>query len=366
MSYSRRKTLALIGGGTLVAAGAGGAVWANTRAPSRALAPWGEAGAPDDHRLAALSYAILAPNPHNLQPWMVGLEGTDTATLWRDPSKALPMTDPADRQVVIGLGCFLEQARIAATMTGHAVETELWPDGVDGPVAAMRFASGAARDPLADAIMDRRSCKEPFGPEALSEEDIAALAAVADRVVTDPAEVEAIKAITLEAWTIEAYTPRTMKESADLMRFGRREIEANPDGIDMGGPMLEGLHLAGLLDAQSVVDPESSAFAEGARMYDEMLRATPAYTVIIGADGPEDRIEAGRRYLRLNLAATAAGVSLHPVSQALQEFPEMAGPYAAIHERLAPGGGTVHMLARAGYGPAVPRTPRWPLEAKML
>ena len=366
MSYSRRRTLALIGGGTILAAGAGGAVWANTRSPSRALEPWQAAGEADDPRLAALSHAILAPNPHNLQPWMVGLEGTDTATLWRDPAKGLPMTDPADRQIVIGLGCFLEQARIAASMTGHAVETALWPDGSDGPVAAMRFASGAARDPLADAIMDRRSCKEPFGPEALAGEDVAALAAEADRVVTDPAEVEAIKAITLEAWTIEAHTPRTMQESADLMRFGRREIEASPDGIDMGGPMLEGLHLAGLLDAESVVDPESAAFAEGARMYDEMLRATPAYAVITGPDGPADRIEAGRRYLRLNLAATSAGVSLHPVSQALQEFPEMARPYAAIHGMLAPDGGTVHMLVRAGYGPAVPRTPRWPLEAKML
>ena len=366
MSYSRRKALSLIGGGTVLAAGLGGAVWANTRSPSRALEPWEVAGAPDDPRLAALSYAILAPNPHNLQPWMVGLEGTDTATLWRDPSRGLPMTDPADRQIVIGLGCFLEQARIAATMTGHEVETALWPDGPDGPVAAMRFASGAARDPLADAIMDRRSCKEPFGSTALSEGDIAALAAEADRIVTDPAEVEAIRAITLEAWTIEAHTPRTMKESADLMRFGRRQIEANPDGIDMGGAMLEGLHLAGLLDAEEVVDPGSMAFAEGARMYDEMLRATPAYAVIVGPDGPEDRIEAGRRYLRLNLAATGAGVSMHPVSQALQEFPEMASPYAAIHGILAPDGGTVHMLARAGYGPAVPRTPRWPLEAKML
>jgi hypothetical protein len=43
----------------------------------------------------------------------------------------------------------------------------------------------------------------------------------------------------------------------------------------------------------------------------------------------------------------------------------MAGPYRAVHERLAPEGGTVQMLARVGHGEAVPPAPRWPLEAKI-
>ena len=45
------------------------------------------------------------------------------------------------------------------------------------------------------------------------------------------------------------------------------------------------------------------------------------------------------------------------------------GPEAAIyretHARLAHEGGTVQMLARIGYGPEVPVSPRWPLEAKL-
>jgi hypothetical protein len=93
MTLTRRKTLALIGGGTLFAAGAGGGLIL-TRAPRTADAPWGLAGTYDDPRLRALSYAILAPNPHNRQPWMVDLSRPETVVLYVDTSRLLPHTDP--------------------------------------------------------------------------------------------------------------------------------------------------------------------------------------------------------------------------------------------------------------------------------
>ena len=63
MPLTRRKTLALIGGGTILAA-TGAAGFAVTRTPHQALAPWAAAGRYDDPLMRALSYAILAPNPH--------------------------------------------------------------------------------------------------------------------------------------------------------------------------------------------------------------------------------------------------------------------------------------------------------------
>ena len=45
---------------------------------------------------------------------------------------------------------------------------------------------------------------------------------------------------------------------------------------------------------------------------------------------------------------------MHPNEQSLQEYPEVAGPYRAIHALLdAPAPGhTVQMLARVGHLPA--------------
>lgn len=48
----------------------------------------------DDIRLKMLCYAILAPNPHNKQPWLVELSGEDAITLYIDREHLLPMTDP--------------------------------------------------------------------------------------------------------------------------------------------------------------------------------------------------------------------------------------------------------------------------------
>ena len=184
---------------------------------------------------------------------------------------------------------------------------------------------------------------------------------------SDPARVADLRALTWDAWMIEATTPAKYGESVDLMRFGKAEIEANPDGIDLGGPFLEALMVTGMLSRAAQRDPSSRAFQTGVEIYRAMLAATPAYVWLASAaNAPEDQIAAGRAWLRLNLAATGLGLGLHPVSQCLQEFPEMAGPYASAHALLGKPGETVQMLGRLGYGPEVPPTPRWPLETRIL
>ncbi|MEX0311372.1 MAG: twin-arginine translocation pathway signal protein, partial [Tateyamaria sp.] len=79
-----------------------------------------------------------------------------------------------------------------------------------------------------------------------------------------------------------------------------------------------------------------------------------------------DQIAAGQDWLRLNLATARAGLGMQPLSQALQEYPEMADLHADIHDRLAPDGGTVQMFARIGYGPDIAQSPRWGLESKIV
>ena len=367
MSMSRRRMLALVGGGTIVAATAGTGAFLSTRTPHAALEPWRNAGDHSDPRKQALSFALLAPNPHNLQPWLVDLREPDTALILRDPGKRLPETDPLDRQITIGMGCFLELARIAATRTGHAVGTDLFPEGENGPVARLRFEKGAARpDPLFAAVPLRRSCKEPFDARLPEAAKLAALAPFAT-VETEPERVRHLRDLTWAAWQVEARTPRTHRESVDVMRIGRAEIEANPDGIDLGGPFLESLATVGLLSREGQADPTSFEYAEGFRIYKEMLHATPAYVVQTTPGNTRlDQIETGRRWLRLNLAATALGLSLHPVSQALQEYEEMRPHRERLHAMLAPTGHTVQMLGRLGYGPRTPPSPRWPLEAKIV
>ncbi len=372
---NRRLFLLSAGGAGLVTA-TGATAFALTRTPTAALMPWSAAGAGRaDPRRFVVEHAVLAPNPHNRQPWIVELTGPSTMTLWCDLDRRLPETDPFDRQIVIGLGCFTELASLAASVIGYRLEVVLFPEGEPHPrldrrpVAHWTLVRDEARqpDPLFDQIKARRSTKRPFDmARPVPASALAALSALSNPLarvstVAEPSSVARVRALTWDAWEVEAKTPRTHRESVDLMRIGRREIEANPDGISLGGPFLEGLSLIGQLSREQLADTASSAYRLGADMYRTMLAATPAYCLVVAPDASRaGQLAAGRAYLRANLAATAAGLSLHPVSQALQEFPEMAGVKARLDTALgiaAPN--RLHMLARLGYGPGVPQTPRW-------
>ncbi len=374
MTSTRRKFLTLIGGGTVLAATAATG-FVTTRTPTKALAPWEAAGGYDDPRKHALSYAILAPNPHNRQPWQVRLDGDDTVTVFRDPTLDLPETDPFSRQLTIGMGCFLEQMRIAASANGYQTDMKLFPDGEDetAPVARITFREGATPDPLAAHIMDRRSCKEPFDmTRPVKKSDLAPLAVLNSPKVglgtaTDDPMVSTIRDLAWAAWETEMFTPPKLKESTDLIRLGKREINAQPDGIDLGGPFLESLMLAGLLTRDGLSEVDSVGFQGTIDSYTTMMNATPAYAWLTTPGNTRTvQIHAGAAWLRLNLTTTALGLSLHPVSQCLQEYAEMEPHYAAAHSILAKPGETVQMLGRLGYGPEVPVTPRWPLETKLL
>ncbi|MEL6549342.1 MAG: twin-arginine translocation pathway signal protein [Pseudomonadota bacterium] len=376
MPLTRRKTLALMGGGAIVAAG-GGLAAEITRSPRTAAAPWAMAGDYADPRKRALSWAILAPNPHNQQPWLVDLATPGEITLFVNPEKLLPHTDPFSRQITIGLGCFLEVLRMGALEEGLAADVTLFPEGSDPaaldarPVAVIRLReTDATPDPLFAHVLARRSLKEPFDTDrAIPPAALAAIEAAVPACATSaaPEFIAEIRALTEEALDIELLTPRTFKESVDVFRVGARATDAQPDGIDLTGPMIEFARLGRQMTAQKLMDTTSMSFREGRNAVLENARTAMGYTwLVTPTNTREDQIATGADWVRVNLAATAQGLGFQPLSQCLQEYPEMAGPFAEVHRRLAPAGGTVQMLARLGYGPDVPRSPRWPLDAKVV
>ena len=376
---TRRQTLSILGGGVIAAAA--GSAYAVTRQPNTALAPWDMAGQYDDPRKRALSWAVLSPNPHNRQPWLVDLSLEDHVILFVDTDRLLPHTDPFSRQIVIGLGCFLETMTIAAAEDGYGIELALFPDGMDAdtldarPVAVARFVTGAAAGPDPDfpLIPHRRSQKEPYDMDRpLSSETLGSLVAsvrhgTRAEGTLDPARVAAMREISAEALRIELETPNTYKESVDLFRIGHREVNANPDGLDFSGPMWEAMHLTGLFTRDNAIDPDGFVFQSGMDVTTGNVRTAMGHIWLTTPGNTRvDQINAGRDWMRLNLATTRAGVGIHPLSQALQEYPEMSALYAQVHQDMAAPGETIQMWARLGYCAPVPRSPRWPLEAKIV
>jgi hypothetical protein len=377
---TRRNFLKLVGGG-LVLAAAGGGVWAATRDPRKARLPWQTAGQGEsDLRRQVLSYALLAPNPHNRQPWLAGLGTPDVVTLYCDLDRRLPHTDPFDRQITVGLGAFLELMTMAAAENGHRTDIRLFPEGepqprLDArPVAQVTFTRDAASegDPLFRHVAARRSNKEPYdASRPVPADALAAIAGAARRGrvahVSEPAEVDKLRQLAWAAMETELATPRTLKESVDLMRIGRAEIEANPDGIDLSGALIEGLALSGLLSREAMLDPSSSVFRQQSAVLKPSFDTATAFLWLATAGNARaDQIAAGRDYVRLNLAATGLGIAMQPFSQALQEYAEMRPHFLRMRDMLGIGEAeTLQMFVRLGYGPDIEGAPRWPLDTRI-
>lgn len=372
---TRRGVLKLVGGGVVLAAVAAGG-WYVANGPSAdARKAWQEAGTPTEKRRRFLSYALLAPNPHNRQPWLAKLEGEDDIVLYCDLERRLPETDPYDRQITLGCGAFLELLSIAAAQEGYRAEITPFPEGeplprLDArPIARIRLVAGAASpDPAFAFVLQRRTNREPYQPKDVSSDMLGALEAAGSvhgltaRTTGNDERAAKLRDLTWRAHEKEVLTHRTMKESVDLMRIGNAEIVQHRDGISLDGQMIEFAKLTGMVTREALIDPKSSAFQMGMDQYREMAASPRAFAWLLSGAGPErdsrrGEIDAGRAYVRMNLKATELGLAMHPWSQSLQEFPEMAALYQEVHA-LVGEGRKIQMLVRVGHAAPVDAAPR--------
>lgn len=328
-------------------------------------AAWRQPGQGEsDPRRFVLAHGLLAPNPHNRQPWLVRMEGADAMSLYVDRMRLLPATDPFSRQIVVGCGAFLELIAQSAPRLGLVAGIQAWPQGAPGPElddrpfarVVLKPEPGVTAGPLFDQIVRRRTEKVPFLPDRPADAAVqAVLAAAAGPGLVagetrEPGLRDSLADICWKAWEIESGTPRTHMESVRLMRLGKAEVVRNPDGIDLSGGMMEVLARTGVMTREALADPDSFASRSGKDMYRKMVEATPGFLWVRSETGDRlAQLAAGRAYARAQLAASAQGLVLHPWSMALQEFAEMAGPYQQVQALLgARPDAPVQMLARMG------------------
>jgi hypothetical protein len=379
---NRRQILRIAGGGCVATATLGALPGCSTDLPAAALAAWQPPADTLDLRRWVLSHALLAPHAHNLQSWLVDLSTPDTIVLHMDMQRLLPETDPLARQMVISQGTFLELLDMAARERGHRADITLFPEGAysaqapdSRPTARVQLAPDAnvKPDPLFAHVFRRHTHRGAYLPQAPDARAMAALqASVAGLPVTlgwvttsDANAMAQHRQIAIDAWRTELTTPRTLLESYHLLRIGPREIAEHRDGIAINTPMVRALTALGLFDRSQASAPDSSEIREQLQRFNTHIASTPAFCWLNTTRNDRvSQLQAGRAYVRLQLAATAQGLSMHPLSQALQEYPEQAAHYQAAHQLMAAPRNTVQMWTRLGQpGEAGQPSPRRGLEA---
>jgi hypothetical protein len=382
----RRQFMRMAGGGVVLAASVSTA-GCSSRMPPEAISAWQGPGNESDLRRWILGYAILAPHSHNLQSWVVDLSEPGEIVLRCDLERLLPQTDPYSRQIMMSHGTFLELLDIAARERGQRAEITLFPEGAFGPdkldarpVARIRLSPDAAlaKDPLFAQILKRHTNRGLY--DAARPVPPTAWQAMADAVrpyplhfghlgAEQPSMLQQQRAVAAEAWRIELVTPRTIMESYKVLRVGAAEVARHRDGLSLLDPSVVWLDRLGLFDRSQAPGPDDFATTSQIKDFAKKLDSTPGFLWMVSEGNDRvTQVNAGRAYARVQLAATALGVVMQPLQQALQEYPEQAQPHAEIRRLLGADtpAQTVQMWARVGFAPPVEPAPRRGIDAHIL
>lgn len=306
---------------------------------------------------ALIRYATMAANGHNAQAWKFAVRG-DEITLLPDRSRRLAVVDPVDRELWISLGCALENLLIAARASGYDAEVS-HPDGQESVRVKLEPGS-PLHAPLFEAIPLRQNARSKYDGRPVAGEDFAKVEGlplepgVSLSFASTPERL-AVAADAVYSATLQQYADRAfLDELITWLRFTRKEAMATADGLFsrcsgnpevprwLGKRVVEGMK------------PQQQAQADA----DKLRSSAGAVVIASQKDEPAAWVRTGQVYERLALTLTSLGIQSAFLNQPI----EVVGLRGEFQSAMGLGSSLPQLLVRYGYGPALPRSLRRPVE----
>ena len=270
-----------------------------------------------------LGYAVLAPSTKNTQPWRFKVEGDDIQ-LHADLTRWQRVADVDQREVYLSIGCALENLLLAAECFGLATEVRYDAAGEPrGPAAVVTLRAGGARSRQRahldlNTILRRRTDPGVYKGDPILAET--------RRRLESSAMDEGIGLF----FSDEPSMQRAVDDlscRADALLFADSRFRA-----ELGYWAGQGIFPTSWLMARvGHLGVSYLGMGRSASHGDEGPLMGASLFGLIGTrrDDRASQVRAGQAFERLWLTAASLGISLQPLSQAV-ELPEVRTALAAL------------------------------------
>lgn len=311
---------------------------------------------------ALIGAAVLAPSDWNTQPWLFEVDGS-SIRLVADPSRALAVTDPDRRGMMLALGAALENLLVAARAWGLRPSVIYRPhEAANGVMAEVSWMPGDQRRDrsLFGMIRERRTNRSDYDGRGLFPQHRAQLTAqvpegLSVHWVDDRARMARIADLVHDATRRQMSDRRAQQEQYGWLRFDGEE-KRRGDGVPV-----RALGFSGPAEwfASRYFDPRSVWRRFGAdsaaKQARGQIRSSGALALLTATrDDEATRLMGGQTFQRFALKATGFGLAHHALSAPV----EVEAARAPLLAEFGAAGEDPLLLVRLGHARAPRPVPR--------
>jgi len=311
-----------------------------------------------------LEKATLAPSSHNTQPWKFTVDGF-IIHIFPDFTRRLEVTDPEYRELIISLGCALENLVITAQHEGFRVLANIFPKDEDGITVELqpigKEVTNEGNEALYAVIPERQTTRRLYDGKLLPPEVVDALAAVPLesgvrlRLLTHRQDIDKVVELVRLADEQLLADDDYKNELVNWLRFSKRSAKTKRDGLTSAAAHRMWVpEWLGRFFVRHFVTPKSQA-----RDDEKLLRSASAILLFhTDKDDPRSWVRLGRSFERIALTLTRLGLK-HAHHNRPAEVP---GLRPAFRHAFGDAIRYPQLLLRIGYAEPLPPSPRRTLD----
>jgi len=298
-----------------------------------------------------LRLASLSPSGHNAQPWVIRVIEPGKWMLGSSEQRWLPAVDPANRELTLSIGAFLNTLKTAALTKGYDADIEtLSIDPRDTSIAEITLKKTTPSPFPIEKILMRRTIRNGITNKQVSAKDISFITSkMSDTFVFFPKgskEASYIENATIEANRSQAYRQNAMVELSNWIRWSNSDARKYRNGLTPASMDIKGIagwfvrHFYG---RQNVLTPEFRT--KSIEMATKQATNCGGWLLALSEKTDiTSLISTGSDFMSMALRTRERNLGIHPMTQALEESP--------FKNSLAGGLGiksNIQFILRTGY-----------------